>query len=93
MGGACVGDVDGSVEDALPLEQSLRALTHWWNVRHYGDVMGVDGKMLSEDEGAGFFERELERLALNQVGEEGLEGEEMVGEDEMAAWQGPVEGY
>lgn len=93
MGGACVGDVDGSVEDALPLEQSLRALTHWWNVRHYGDVMGVDGKMLSEDEGGGFFERELERLALNQVGEEGLEGEEMVGEDEMAAWQGPVEGY
>lgn len=40
MGGACVGDVDGSVEDSVPLEQSLRALTHWWNVREFPDAMG-----------------------------------------------------
>ena len=41
LGGAGPGDVDGTVEEALPLEQSLRALTHWWNVRHYADRMGL----------------------------------------------------
>ena len=57
MGGACVGDVDGSVEDSVPLEQSLRALTHWWNVREFPVAMGFVKGM---DEGeVGFFEREL----------------------------------
>lgn len=28
-------DVDAAVDDALPLEQALRSLTHWFNVRHY----------------------------------------------------------
>ena len=41
MGGAGYGDVDGAAEDALPMEQGLRALTHWWNVQGYGEEMGV----------------------------------------------------
>ncbi|KAG8625907.1 hypothetical protein KVT40_006308 [Elsinoe batatas] len=72
MGGAGSGDVDGTVEEALPLEQSLRALTYWWNCRGYPEVMerGV-GR-----EERGFFERELERME-GWVGlEEGEEEEE-----------------
>ena len=94
MGGGWVGDVDGTVEDALPLEQALRGLTHWWNVREYGDVMGV-GKEALED-GSEFFGRELERMegrgmdgdleeeSMEDGGGEGIGGE---------GWRGPVEGY
>ena len=91
MGGACIGDVDGTVEDALPLEQSLRALTHWWNVRNFKEVMGVDEGLVREEEG-GFFERELEKLDLSRglIGEEEDGGNGNGGEGE---WHGPVEGY
>jgi hypothetical protein len=86
MGGACIGDVDGTVEDALPLEQSLRALTHWWNVRNYKEAMGVDDNLMKEED-VDFFERELERLDIAKVmmGEEEGEGD--------GVWNGPVEGY
>lgn len=89
MGGGWVGDVDGSVEDALPLEQSLRALTHWWNVRNFREVMGVEEGMLKEGE-EGFFERELEKLEIARGVMGG--GEEEGGEGE-GEWHGPVEGY
>ncbi|KAL9533484.1 Factor arrest protein [Sphaerulina musiva] len=85
MGGACVGDVDGTVEDALPLEQSLRALTHWWNVRMFPDVMGVEKGMLDEEQD--YFARELEKMEL--VREEELAEEPVLEEP----WQGPIEGY
>ena len=85
MGGACVGDVDGTVEDALPLEQSLRALTHWWNVRNYSDVMGIDQSMLDEE--MDYFSRELEKMDLGyEVVEEAIED----GDDGR---QGPIDGY
>jgi hypothetical protein len=86
MGGACIGDVDGTVEDALPLEQSLRSLTHWWNVRNYKEAMGVDENLMKEED-VDFFERELEKLDIAKVmlGEEEGEGE--------GVWNGPVEGY
>lgn len=92
MGGACVGDVDGTVEDALPLEQSLRALTHWWNVRNFPDVMGVDKGLLEEE--VDFFQREIEKIELARalaVGDEGDVAEELGQEGE--SWQGPMEGY
>jgi hypothetical protein len=85
MGGACVGDVDGTVEDALPLEQSLRALTHWWNVRNFPDVMGVDKGMLDEE--MDYFTRELEKMDLMR--EEELDDDRGIEEP----WQGPIEGY
>lgn len=87
MGGACIGDVDGTVEDALPLEQSMRALTHWWNVRHFREAMGVDEGLVREEE-VGFFERELEKLDVARI----VLGEEEGGEGE-GEWHGPVEGY
>ncbi|SMQ48253.1 unnamed protein product [Zymoseptoria tritici ST99CH_3D7] len=86
MGGACVGDVDGTVEDALPLEQSLRALTHWWNVRNFTDVMGVDKGMLEEE--MDYFSRELEKMEISR--EEELGDEQALAEE---GWQGPIEGY
>ncbi|KAK5108891.1 hypothetical protein LTR62_007693 [Meristemomyces frigidus] len=94
VGGQGVGDVDGTVEDALPLEQGLRSLTQWWNLRNYSDVMGVDREMLEREEGS-WFERELERMGVLSVGEE--EGE--MGEEEMPTgvegpgWGGPIDGY
>ncbi|KAF2722046.1 putative HAM-2, hyphal anastomosis-2 protein [Polychaeton citri CBS 116435] len=105
MGGACVlGDVDGSVEDALPLEQALRALTHWWNVRNFGEAMGLkgDGKMegLGEEE-VDFFQREREKLELMGGYGNGFDGEGMDGDggdmgfgpEDGAAGMGPIEGY
>ena len=91
MGGACVGDVDGTVEDSLPLEQSLRALTHWWNVRCFPEMMG-EGLGGWEEE-MDYFGRELEKMEFGRDGgkEMGVE-EEGMGE-EGGGWQGPIEGY
>nr|POE53421.1 factor arrest protein 11 [Quercus suber] len=98
MGGACVGDVDGTVEDALPLEQSLRALTHWWNVQQFPDVMGVDEGLVDEE--SNFFARELAKIEMmTKATEGGAEDGVMLGDDGQAqqlqqeGWQGPIEGY
>lgn len=86
MGGAFVGDVDGTVEDAVPLEQSLRTLTHWWNVRTYPNVMGVDKGLLNEE--MNYFTRELEKLELTR-------DEEYEEEQSLAngPWDGQMEVY
>lgn len=97
MGGACVGDVDGTVEDALPLEQSLRSLTYWWNLRNFPLAMGVDRGMKEEERS--FFERELERMEGLRGMEGDVGGDGEVGEEPGSGggmqWQGqgPVEGY
>ena len=88
MGGACVGDVDGTVEDALPLEQSLRALTHWWNLRNFPDVMGVEDQTKFFEEEMDFFARELEKM---EIGRDQEEMSEEAGLED--GWQGPIEGY
>ncbi|KAF2478650.1 hypothetical protein BDY17DRAFT_349694 [Neohortaea acidophila] len=90
MGGACVGDVDGTVEDALPLEQSLRALTHWWNLRNFPEVMGFDTKLLEEEMEVDYFTRELEKMDLGREGGEGefLGDEERLAEDAWPAGEG-----
>ncbi|KAH0140849.1 hypothetical protein KCU67_g10865, partial [Aureobasidium melanogenum] len=72
--------------EALPLEQSLRSLTHWWNVRNYPDKMGVDKKLLTEEQD--FFARELEKMELGRIEDEMLE-ESMIEE----AWAQPMENY
>ncbi|KAH6715055.1 pheromone-dependent cell cycle arrest protein-like protein Far11 [Leptodontidium sp. MPI-SDFR-AT-0119] len=62
-------DVDAEVEEALPLEQALRALTHWHNIKRYPEQMGADTKLLEEEHD--FFVRELERMEfIDEVGEE-----------------------
>ncbi|KAI3324930.1 N1221-domain-containing protein [Xylariaceae sp. AK1471] len=60
-------DVDAEVEEALPLEQALRSLTHWFNVRMYPDQMAPEIRAALRDE-QDFFKRELERLEVwNEV--------------------------
>ncbi|KAF2156159.1 hypothetical protein K461DRAFT_221388 [Myriangium duriaei CBS 260.36] len=93
MGGAGPGDLDGTVEEALPLEQSLRALTHWWNCAAHPDKMGRDAEGGSAAKSTyaerGFFERELEKMEGLFVGN----GEQEEGGGEEAEWGGLVEGY
>lgn len=86
MGGAGPGDVDGTVEEAVPLEQSLRALTHWWNVRTYPLAMGVEKEVLAEEQD--FFAKELEKLDFGRGEDEGFEDGLL---DEP--WGGNLEGY
>ncbi|KAH8695124.1 transmembrane hyphal anastomosis protein Ham2/Far11 [Talaromyces proteolyticus] len=71
-------DVDAEVEEALPLEQALRGLTHWWHLRQYRDVMNIEeGASLIEEE-RDFFSRELDAMGwglysddiLNDLGDE-----------------------
>ena len=69
-------EIDQEIEMAVPMEQSLRALTHWWNLRLYAKQMGARDGVLAES--VGFFERELERLGWWGGGEE----DEWVGEGE-----------
>ena len=107
MGGVGVGDVDGAVDDAVALEESLRKLTHWWNLRQCPAGMGLapdEARALLEEE-SDFFCRQLARLDEGSLGEGDDEagGEEAGAEDGLgysqgwqtpaSGWQGPIEGY
>lgn len=69
-------DIDAEVDSALPLEQALRGLTHWQNVRRYPDkVAAADVRAATKIE-HDFFTRELERLDMDwadlAVAEDGM---------------------
>jgi hypothetical protein len=57
-------DVDAEVDAALPLEQALRSLTHWLNIRRYPDKIAPDIRAAMREE-QDFFSRELEKLDLS----------------------------
>ncbi|KAH8908756.1 N1221-domain-containing protein [Coniochaeta sp. PMI_546] len=78
-------DVDTEVDQALPLEQALRSLTHWFNVRRYPDKMAPEVRAALREE-QDFFVRELEKLdfAWAEVG---------VGEAESVAGEWDHEGF
>jgi Domain of unknown function (DUF3402) len=78
-------DVDAEVEESLPLEQALRALTHWHNIKRYPDQMGADVKLLEEEHD--FFVRELEKLDFSATDGD---AEESVAE---IVWDGQVNGW
>jgi hypothetical protein len=79
-------DVDAEVEEALPLEQALRGLTHWWHLREYKDVMNIEeGASLIEEE-RDFFARELDAMGWGLVSEEMLND---VGGDDREFGGGP----
>lgn len=74
-------DVDAEVEEALPLEQALRSLTHWFNVRRYpGQMVPEIRDALREEQD--FFKRELDKMDWGEVPMEGANG----GEWEQAGW-------
>jgi len=67
------GDVDADVEEAVPQEEALRALTLFYNIRHYPRSMGADVGLLEEERD--FFRRELVRMEEMDEGEEKWGGE------------------
>ncbi|KAH0536053.1 hypothetical protein GP486_008912 [Trichoglossum hirsutum] len=78
-------DVDADVEEALPLEQALRALTHWHNLKRYPEQMGADMTVLEDEQD--FFVRELEKMDFGDDGGDGGSGGEEV------SWEGQMEGW
>ncbi|KAK6344221.1 Factor arrest protein 11 [Orbilia brochopaga] len=77
-------DVDSDVEEAMPQEQALRGLTHFYNLHHYPQsmtLMGFDPNLLAEERN--FFTRELEKVEWGpSMADQDLEGDDMV-------WDGP----
>lgn len=59
-------DVDAEVDSAVPLEQALRGLAHWFNIRRYPDGVapGVRASVRQEQD---FFSREVDRLEVAWV--------------------------
>ncbi|KAJ4289825.1 Factor arrest protein 11 [Kalmusia sp. IMI 367209] len=53
-------DVDAEVDESVPLEQALRALTHWHNLKRYPEGMGARSGVLEDEQD--FFRRELEKM-------------------------------
>ncbi|TID20124.1 N1221-domain-containing protein [Venturia nashicola] len=52
-------DMDQEIEQAVPMEQSLRSLTHWFNLRRWPEGMGAVKGVLKEEQD--FFWRELDK--------------------------------
>ncbi|KAF2454439.1 hypothetical protein BDY21DRAFT_352876 [Lineolata rhizophorae] len=78
-------DVDADVEESVPLEQALRALTHWHNLKRYPEMMGAEKGILEEEQD--FFVRELEKM---EWAEESMPPEEIPeqweGQMHMEGW-------
>jgi len=100
----CGGDVDGVVEEAVPLEQASRSLVHWWHLREFKAEM--EGKEVGKQSGEGdmgdeynFFARELEKMGwgLGGVGageeEEGNGGVQAAGPNEFEGGPLAMEGW
>ncbi|KAJ6259728.1 hypothetical protein Dda_5366 [Drechslerella dactyloides] len=72
-------DVDSDVEEAMPQEQALRGLTHFYNLHHYPQsmtLMGFDPNLLADERN--FFTRELEKIDWGPtMADQDLEGDEM----------------
>ncbi len=78
----CGGDVDGVVEEALPLEQACRSLVHWWHLKEFRDIMdGNENRKNRDNEGKAeehnFFARELEKMGWGLGGLGTAEEEEV----------------
>ncbi|KAK4690844.1 hypothetical protein P7C71_g6035, partial [Lecanoromycetidae sp. Uapishka_2] len=98
----CGGDVDGVVEEAVPLEQAGRSLVHWWHLRYFREVM--EGGNENRIDGGGkeeynFFARELEKMGWGLNGIGGEEQDDVAGMGETAGqteFEGgalPLEGW
>ncbi|KAI9873301.1 MAG: Factor arrest protein 11 [Pleopsidium flavum] len=91
-------DVDADVEEALPLEQAIRGLTHWWHLRCYPEQMGKEQGVLEKERD--FFVRELESMGWG-LGVGTGDGEVAFGEEAQEVanagaglgteWEGPLQ--
>ncbi|KAF2855232.1 protein required for hyphal anastomosis [Plenodomus tracheiphilus IPT5] len=77
-------DVDAEVDESVPLEQALRSLTHWHNLKRYPESLGAKPGILEEEQD--FFRNELEKMDW---------GEELATDGEVEhGWQDlQVEGW
>ena len=78
--------VEAEVEEALPREQALRGLTHWWHLKHYKNSMAIEEQAIMEEE-RDFFTRELEGMGWGMTGEEVYNNG--AGEEEAGILVGP----
>lgn len=53
-------DIDAEVDESVPLEQALRSLTHWHNLKRYPESLGTKPGVLEEEQD--FFRNELEKM-------------------------------
>lgn len=77
-------DVDAEVDESVPLEQALRSLTHWFNLKRYPESLGAKPGVLGEE--MDFFRNELEKMDWGELQEQGDEGFEL-------GWEGQSEGW
>lgn len=95
----CGGDVDGVVEEAVPVEQAARSLVHWWHLREYRESMEGNMVIGKEKEEYDFFARELEKMGwgAGDVGSADGEPGEAAGDGgggpEFEEGQGKIEGW
>ncbi|KAF1944894.1 N1221-domain-containing protein [Clathrospora elynae] len=59
-------DVDAEVDESVPLEQALRSLTHWHNLKRYPESLGAKPGVLEEEQD--FFRNELEKMDWGDEG-------------------------
>jgi len=72
----CGGDMDGVVEEAVPLEQAGRSLVHWWHLKEFRDAVegtthggnDKDKEGKEEEEEYDFFAKELEKMGWGYGG-------------------------
>ncbi|KAF3002904.1 Factor arrest protein 11 [Curvularia kusanoi] len=76
-------DVDAEVDESVPLEQALRSLTHWFNLKRYPESLGAKPGVLVEE--MDFFRNELEKMDWGEL-EHQDEAFEM-------GWEGQSEGW
>ena len=95
----CGGDVDGVVEEAVPVEQAARSLVHWWHLREYRESMEGSMTQGSEKEEYDFFARELEKMGwgVGEIGsadgETGEAAADGIGAPEYEEGQVKMEGW
>ncbi|KAF3036712.1 Factor arrest protein 11 [Didymella heteroderae] len=70
-------DVDAEVDESVPLEQALRSLTHWFNLKRYPESLGAKRGVLMQE--VDFFRLELEKMDWG------------VTQEEEELWQGEID--
>ena len=78
-------DVDAEVDESVPLEQALRSLTHWFNLKRYPESLGAKPGVLVEE--MDFFRNELEEMDWGELAQEQEQEAFEMG------WEGQSEGW
>ena len=77
-------DVDAEVDESVPLEQALRSLTHWHNLKRYPESLGAKPGVLEEEQD--FFRNELEKMDWGDEGAQDGEYEQGWPDLQVEGW-------